>query len=228
MKKEVQNLISQGKTKQAIQQIINSGNEDIYNSAIMLMGRWNRLQSNITLGTLSNQETTLETNKINFAVLSLLGIDPSENQSQSNKMTTDSTEDKLKKVAADYKRRNEKVSKDALDFITQLRQYNDDKILNPSYDVTGRRLRFLNQEINQFFEKLSEIKEDSIEEFVSQVNELLSASVPNYDSLGKAYNLCVGRGFSNEKVHTMLKVQSNDNEPRIYIAEQLELFLSTF
>jgi len=228
MKQEIQNLIGRGKTKQAIQQLINCGNEDTYNNAIMLMGRWNRLESNRHSGIIDNQEVLLETNKINVAVLSLVGVDLSSENPQTNQPNPNSMEQKLQQVVADYKRRNEKISKEALDFIAKLRNYNDEKTLNPSYDVTGRRLKFLQQEIGQFFEKLSEIKEDSIEEFVNTVNELLSANVPNYDSLGKAYNLCVGRGYSNEKVHTMLKVQSNDNEPRIYIAEQLELFLSTF
>lgn len=227
IQKETQILIGQGKTKKAIQHLIDCGNEDMYNAAIVLMGRWNRLQSNSTLGTISNQDILLETNKINFAVLSLLGIDPSDETFKITQKPNSSFETQLLQIIKDNQRSSPDLANEAQELLKVLRTHNDKKELDSYYDLTGRRFDEIVSTFVMLEAKIMESKKDKVENFAEQIKKLLSARIPSYDSLQKAYVLCVGRGFNSQYVKNTLELQPDDNESKFKVIDELEKFVLT-
>ena len=74
MKTKLQQLIAQGKTKQAIQQLlrITKRNDDLHDTALNISARYRQLVRDQHAGILSSEESQIELNKVNAAILALV------------------------------------------------------------------------------------------------------------------------------------------------------------
>lgn len=74
--KNVRNLISHGKIKEALNEIEiiaeKKGDKDLLNSLIMIKGRFLQLERSSMLGIIAHSESMIERNKINYSLLNLV------------------------------------------------------------------------------------------------------------------------------------------------------------
>lgn len=193
------------------------------NSAIGLYSRYNNLKRNRMLGVISYEEASIEQNKIVAALLSFAGESHSANLQQYNH-TQQNEQSGLSKIIAENKRRRPDIAQRAQQILNDLRDYNDQKVENPSYDISGRRLKQIKQAEKDLQNELDEAKLDSLENIVDRINGLLFETIPPYPNLSEAYKLASGRGMQDTWIEQQLQLMPNDTEVRITIAERIETF----
>jgi hypothetical protein len=216
----IQQLIASGKPEQALNQLPNSS------EVVLLKSRFYTLKTNINLGLISNEEYNRELAKINYSILSLCRNDNDVEYVGEVKQISNNPKDILSEIIINNKRRRTDISDRAQTILIQYNQYEQEKLLNPSYDIVGRRLKNLNEQVNALQLELQEQKEESLEEIVEKINILISETIPSYIHLKEAYKLSSGRGMKDSWIEDQLNNTPNDNEVRIGIAEKIELFIS--
>ena len=226
----IQNLIQKGQTKEAIQLLIDNNDGEISNQGIQLMARYTRLKNESLRGTIYPQDYTVGMNKIVSAVLSVSGgsyaFAPTTNNQYQAANVSDFNETALLEIIAKNRRRNAEIAQEAQQILTDYREYKDTKVITPSFDPVGRRLKVLQSNANALIERLKEEKEISVEQITERIMSLIQADIPTYSDLKEAYKLASGRGFKNEWIERQLSEMPNDNEVIITIAEHIELFVS--
>ena len=226
----IQNLIGQGKTKEAIQMLIDSNDGEMKDQGIQLMARYTRLKNESLHGTIYSQDYTVGMNKIVSAVLSVSGgssaFAPTSSEQYQAATISDFNETALLEIIAKNRRRNAEIAQEAQQILSDYREYKDTKVITPSFDPVGRRLKVLQSNANALIEQLKEEKEISVEQIVERIMSLIQADIPSYNDLKEAYKLASGRGLKNEWMERQLLEMPNDNEVIITIAEHIELFVS--
>ncbi|MEM9990894.1 MAG: hypothetical protein AAF738_03965 [Bacteroidota bacterium] len=223
----IQRLIEKGELKQAVQQM-QLRQED----RLALIGRINNLDRDIRLGVIDYNDANKRRSTISVAVINLakekgyLDSDddlPAKSHYRSASSSGDRIEQMLLKIAKEQKRRSTTLHVEALSLLDQYKDYNTKKATQPTFDLTERRLRALQDKIRKFKAKVREKKEDGLEATIEQINELLSKPVPSYESLQEAYGLVAGRtSTSSAWIEKALLARIHDDEIRISIAEQIE------
>lgn len=220
---KIQNLISSNKIEEALEELKPSVSTNMW---INLKGRWNSLQHDKISGVLSPDQERIRANKIVQSILSLAGGDLSSSPTTIQSTYSTGIESDLLSIMAKYKRRDKDLHKEASGLLKEYRAYQDQKNINPSYDPSKRRLKIIKNKVEALNTKAQDTKLDDLESIVQKVNKLISAEVPSYKELEKAYHLCNGRGFSDSRIESILSNKPNDDESKITIAERIELFLS--
>lgn len=225
---EIKNLIAKGKLKEAIAALPDC------NEKIMLMGSYNdNIQNELLRDAQTNQ---INNNKLRHSLMST--IDHLEDKINSmgsvsgseNKLSKSgsSHEEKLTLVISENQRRNQEVVTRAISLRRQLREYDDQKAIDKTYDISGRRKKAIVENIERFFIELNDEQLDNVEDFIERINEILGKNtIPFYPDLREAYILCSGKGFSDSWIETQLKNQPDLDDTKITIAERLESFLTT-
>lgn len=222
-KSQIQQLVGQGRLKEAIAlYVLNNGE-----GATLLSGRFHENERSKNLGTISNSDYNMEYNKISHALLSYIGVDSSYQAPQKVEMPIVSSHEViLLQIVKDKRRRDDKVADEAQSLLDELTKHNQEKKVNPSYDVAGRRYLILETKINKFIKEVQESKLDSLEQIVNRISVLL-AGIPSYEFLNEAYKLAQGRGFTSEYCDRNLHNRPEDDEVKITIAEKIENFIAT-
>lgn len=193
------------------------------NSAIGLSARYNNLKRNRMLGIISYEDASIEQNRIVSSLLHFSGnqhsfIQPQQNDFPKNEQSG------LLQIIAENKRRRPDIAQRAQQILNDLRDYNDQKVENPSYDISGRRLKQIKQAEKDLQNELDEEKLDSLENIVNRINGLLLETIPPYQNLSEAYKLASGRGMRDTWIEQQLSLMPDDIEVKITIAERIETF----
>lgn len=207
----IREYLLKGDLASAIQVLIDGGLEE----GLLLMSRLNSANRDNRIGVLSPAEYQVQMNRITAAV-----IDYAKEQ----KEQTMNLESRLLDVITSNKRRRPELAKQAEDILHAYRTYNDTKRTTPSYDPVGRRMKAIQADYDALMLQLENEKEQSLEQIVERIAELISAAVPEYHALQEAYTLSSGRGFKNAWIEQQLMLKPDDQEVRISIAEQIEQF----
>jgi len=215
----IKDCIMKGNVKAAIECLA----EIDQNAAIGLSSRFSTLSRNKSLGIISYDDATIEQNKIVAALLSFAGGSHSTNLQQYNH-PQQNEQSGLSQIIADNKRRRPDIAQRAQQILNDFRDYNDEKVKNPSYDISGRRLAQIKKLEKDLQNELDEQKLDSLENIVDRINSLLLDTVPPYQNLSEAYKLASGRGMRDTWIEQQLQLMPNDVEVQITIAERIETF----
>ena len=132
----------------------------------------------------------------------------------------------LKTVVIKTKRRNPKLAEKAKELLKKLMVYDLEKEMTKNYDLSGKILDNLNQEILSCIQKYKLSKIDSLEDIEKKINDLLYEIIPSYENLHKAYNLAKGRGMDSNFVNQALIAMPDDDETKVSIAEKIEEYVS--
>ena len=137
-----------------------------------------------------------------------------------------SPESDLIEIIKKHKRRNPEIGEKAQGILDRFQKWRTDKKLNRSFDPSGRRLDAIKEDFSTLVRELSETQKDSLELTIKEVGDLLEPRIPTYEQLGKAYKILSGRGMKSSYVEDQLKLETDDNEIRITIAEKLEDYMT--
>lgn len=228
MNSQIQNLIANGKTEQAIQCLLDQNCQE----AVLLMSRYNRAKKENLQGMVSSSEHQRTMNQINHSVLSLVG---SENTYQAlpqysapqTAVFGDFNEKALLEIVTSNKRRRPEIATEAQTILNEYRTWKDEKTVTPSYDPVNRRFKALQVKADELVKRLSDEKEVSLEKIIERIAKHLEAPVPKYSDLKEAFDLAAGRGFRSSWIEQQLQSMPNDEEVRISIAEKIEEFTTS-
>ena len=223
-KQTIQNLISKGDVDGALKVLATFSDE-----ATLLMSRWNGLKREKMLGMISFSDEQMNRNRIVQAILSCAGVDGSSvamNTSSALVQSSSGWESDLLQIIKDNERKNATVAKEALKYLEAFRSYHDTKKTRAFFDVSGRKLQELQQELDDFKATLNNQNLDSKESFIERVSDLLSAKIPDWPSIQEAFTLCVGRGFASSWLKQTLELQPSDDEAKLNAVQMIEGFLS--
>lgn len=220
MKNQIASLVGQNKLREAIALLP-------MHESIMLGGRLSALEKQERMGTISYSDATRMTNQIAHAILSFAGIDSDSITPKSvQQQPQTSMEGELQTIIIQNKRRREEIANEARMILSNLQAYNNEKALIPGFDPVNRRYRVIEESFIALKEKLNEAKGDSIEAIIDRIKALIAETIPSYDKLNEAYRLASGRGMKSEYVDRTLNSRPDDNEARINVATEIELFIS--
>lgn len=223
----VQNLISKGDVKGAIQILLDNNHD----GGLQLMSRFNSLARQEMMRTIDFSHAQIERNRIVQAVLDYSREKGGRFSSPIETISTvaivaasDFNEGKLLEIITTNKRRRPEIADKAQRILTAYRDYKDTKQTTPSFDPAGRRLRSIQADADDLLKSLDDEKEASLEKIVERIAQLIELTIPEYSALKEAYNLASGRGFKNNWVEQQLASMPDDTEVRISIAEKIEAF----
>jgi len=223
---KIQQLISQGKTKEALESLPFS------NEVILLTSRFNDLEKKVNGNTISSENAGIQRSRIIEAVLSLAGIDASTVPS---KPTQRSTKDSLTKIMSDYRRykslpdtKEGKYYSNAESLLKLIETHEAKKQVEPTYDVSGRMERTLNAQYQELMESLKETKLDDKEDFAAAIQMKLGEDIPAWKDIESAYKLCIGRGMSNARVEAAIKAKPSDIQSKIECADVIENWVASY
>ncbi len=223
---DINKMIGDGNLMQALTVLIGEG----FSDAIILKAQLENAEKNYRLGLIGHDDKQNSVNRILFATLEMAKKSPGQSEKPMSRemppAAPKAIESWLLNVISQNKRRNQTLYDDAQDLLKRYRDYQDQKAENPAFDPSGRRIESILKSIQDFKTKIEETGKDQTENTVARITTLISERVPTYEQLQEAYNLAVGRGMSNKTVERLLEARANDEEPRIQIAEAIELFLS--
>lgn len=216
----IHQLVGQNKLKEAIALI-----ED-ENERVLLLGRLNSLERDERLGTMDYSTANIQRNRITQAILShAKGYNDVIVASYSS-VQQNTLEDALNAIVRENKRRRPSLALLAEGHLKIWREYHDEKRRTPSFDVTGRRLKVIEADVNEFLSSLDEAKKDDLEAIVERVNKLIEPVVPSWNAIEEAYTLLVGRGFDDAYIRRNVELQPDDMEAKIKCAENIENYLA--
>ena len=199
--------------------------------AIMLTSQFNNLKKETILGLISNQDASLQRNKIINAILHLADNTHINSTSQFTisrpTIVEDFNEVALMDIVAKNKRRRVTIAEEAQKILNDYRNYKDSKTQTPTFDPANRRFKALQEAANQLINRLEAEKENDLVKSVERIAALLEAPIPTYDQLNEAYNLACGRGFKKTYIEQQLQNRPDDEEVRIIIAEEIEDFVAS-
>ena len=225
--KKIQQLIAQGKLKEAIAALPST------NEVIHVQARLNELTRKEMLGTIDYSSAGIERSKILSAILSLADIDAdSVSPQKSNQM---SSKDSLTKIMSDYRRykslpdtKEGKYYSDAESLLKLIETHEAKKRVEPTYDVSGRTERYLNTQYQTLMESLKETKLDDKEDFAAAIKMKLGDDIPGWKDIESAYKLCVGRGMNNSRVELAIKAKPSDIQSKIECADEIENWVANY
>lgn len=223
---KIQQLISQGKLKEALEAL------PFNNESVLLTSRLSGLERQERQGVISNSDAGIERSRILSAILSLAGIDA---ESVSVKSTQMSSKDSLTKIMSDYRRyrslpdtKEGKYYSDAEALLKSIEDHQAKKRVEPTYDVTGRMERALNTQYKELMESLRETKLDDKEDFAQAIKMKLGEDIPAWKDIESAYKLCVGRGMNSSRVEAAIKAKPSDIQSKIECADVIENWVANY
>ena len=144
MSNQIQNLIATGRTKEAIQILIDSNDSELSNHGTMLMHRYDSNETENRRGLLCAQEYNISKNKIVNAVLFLCTSNSTYQSVAPHQAPTpqrDINETRLLEIIAANKRRRPQIADEAQTILNEYREWSDEKIKKASFDPVNRRLK---------------------------------------------------------------------------------------
>ena len=224
---KIQQLISQGKLKEALEAL------PFNNESILLTSRLSGLERQEREGVISNSDAGLERSRIVAAILSLAGIDSDSVPVQkTDKMYT---RDSIIKIMYDYRRykslpdtKEGKYYSTAEALLKSIENHQAKKRVEPTYDVSGRMERALNTKYNELMESLRETKLDDKEDFAAAIKMKLGEDIPGWKDIESAYKLCIGRGMNNSRVEAAIKAKPSDIQSKIECADVIENWVANY
>lgn len=223
---DARNLIGQGKLGEALE-LYRAMTEDV-----IQISRYNRAKKNQGLGFLSYQEYSQEINQITHWVLEGLSELEKKSPKPSNYKDSDikiKQEEmhqivKIKECIRSTARKNPQANEEFQDLLKKFIEYSLEKDLTPNFDISGRRLKSLDMELENAMIYYREKTLDKKEEYIEEMSKLLSEAAPSWENLGIAYNLAFEHGLRNEKVKADINEKIDSKNLRIEIAEILEQY----
>ena len=215
MRDQIRNLVSANRLKEAAELI--DGND-----GALLLSRISNANRQVTLGLVSNSESTVIFNQIRAAILSHCESAErySPQKSHTHIMST------LQQIISDNRRRRPEIADEAQSILNDYRAYSDAKAANSSHDPAGRRYKAIQEAEAQLIKRIEDEKDNSLEQTIDRINAYLTEAVPGYENLKEAYKLASGRGMKNQWIEDQLREQPDDKETKIDIAEKIEMFIS--
>lgn len=216
---KIQQLIAQGKTKEALEALPSN------NEVIQLQGRLSALLRQEMLGTIDSSNARLERNNINQAVLSLAGVDVDAAQVKTTQMDNKS---KLLSLSKELARIDPDNAQKAKELYKDLAGYYEEKALDDLYDVSGRLLKALNEDIESFLGSLHENNLDDKEDFATAIKMKLEATIPSWKEIESAYKLALGRGMKDSYIEDCIKAKVEDRRTKVNCADRITNWVSNY
>lgn len=215
---KIQQLIAQGRTKEALEALPST------NEVIQLQGRLSALLRQEMLGLIDSSNARLERNSINQSVLSLSGID-SSTQVKPSQMDNKS---KLLSLSKELARIDPDNAQKAKELYKDLAGYYEEKALDDLYDVSGRLLKALNDDIESFLGSLHENNLDDKEDFATAIKMKLEATIPSWKEIESAYKLALGRGMKDSYIEDCIKAKVEDRRTKVNCADRITNWVSNY
>jgi hypothetical protein len=231
MKSGIQNLVSQAKLGQAIDEALRMypSKED---TLILLKSRYNTLSRNTNLNLLSSSDANIERSRISSALLSTCddsdGYDDvdvmvvravSVNQS----VSADTLISRLEKVSQNCQRRNRDISKNAENLIDELIEYKRKKRQSPVFDKDSDQLSEFSQKVSKIeadFENAERKKEvNTAEKIFKELEGDLTK-----EKIEKAYGWAQSKGYQNRFIDTQLNNSITSDDALEDCADMLDTF----
>lgn len=231
MKTKIIQEIRNGNIREALELMGTYSSDKYFQKDLsMQTSAFNRLDRDIRMGIVSRENSGIEMNRISHALISMMGGDTEEvikSKSSVSFSPNDNVEQGLNDIITKSKRSNSDIYEMAKDLLSKLSRYKLEKAENPSYDINKRRIRAIYSSYNNLKRIFQESKEDSLEGFIEKVNQLLKEAAPTYEKLEEAHKLVISKGFKSELVSNIMEAKPDNEDSRITVAEQIEIFLST-
>lgn len=216
---KIQQLIAQGRTKEALEALPSS------NEVIQLKGRLSALLRQEMIGLIDSSSARLERNSINQAVLSLAEVDGSTTQSKPVQIDNKS---KLLSLSKELARIDPTNAQRAKELYKELASYHEEKALNDLYDVSGRLLKALNEDIEFFLSSLHETNLDNKEDFATAIKMKLKATIPSWKEIESAYKLALGRGMKDTYIEDCIKAKVEDRRTKITCTDRITNWVKSY
>lgn len=198
--------------------------EDKYKGTekLLLESQLSRLEGDLRKGLVTPSQYRIELNRIENAILSLVGHKDSESKTSNSAL---SEEDVLAEMIKVNKRRRPEIATEAGNLLDDIAEYRKLKRTLAAHDPSGRRWSLIMSKLNGLIEKESEAKKDSIEVKTEKILSIIEEIIPDYDKLEEAFGICKGLGMNNALVETTLESKPDDTEAKILVAENIEAFV---
>ena len=216
---KIQQLISQGKLKEALEAL------PFTDESLLLQSRLNRLESQERVGSISSSDAGLERAKIISSSLSLVGIN---SDSVPTKTTQVDSKSKLLSLSKELARIDPVNAQKARELYKELTSYNEEKNLDDLYDVSGRMLKALNQDIDDFLKSLNENNLDDKEDFATAIKMKLEATIPSWKEIESAYKLALGRGMKDSYIEDCIKNKVEDRRTKVNCADRITTWVANY
>lgn len=219
----IQNFVSQGKIKEAINLV--QGNE-----GVLLMSRLNKLERDIRLDIITHGKANIERNRIIQSVLSYAGsleVYADTNPAANHVIGVADLINKAKELMIKNKRLDKDIFIAAKGIKAKLVEYQDEKDMSAGYDASGRILDGLHIELKDLQGDEKENTFDKVEDFIEAVNILIEKDIPTWKELKQAYTLCTTKQFNDSWVAQQLELKPDSDEAKAKVATRIELFLNT-
>lgn len=231
-------MIGLGKTKEVLGLLIkaSTGRTRLHNDLLLLKGRYDDNERSNYLNTISNENYSMEKSRVVQALLNLIdenGITADVNVVPSTALRAQGSDalvtaliEAAEEVYIRTKRfEDQSVPSRALGVIEKIQAYKKQKRDVAGYDVSGRQLDLLEQDVADLRGMVAENVADTLEDFMMKVNGLIREPQPSWENLDSAYKLCTGRGMKDEWVEQQMSLRSDVGRVRADIATKIELFL---
>ncbi|MGV6816161.1 MAG: hypothetical protein ACWA44_02690 [Thiotrichales bacterium] len=219
------NYITHGNIKSAIEMLSDSSEKN------QLLARFAQLNTDITHGIINDADARIERNKIVKSAsdmyeemmkpFSTTPFPPAQYPKAAN-----TGEVSLSNLYKHYRRRNPKLAKRIEALIDDYAAYNASSEKDAAYDITGRRLTALGDRKSKIIAEHQSLQKDSREGKLSKVQGLIVETIPSYDNLSEAWDVCHGLGMRSTWIPDALKSRVSDDEVKIRIAEDIESFIA--
>lgn len=222
-----QKLIGNSQIEECIAAFIELGG-GVADKTILLSGRWKRNEEDNRRSVLYPQEYNTERNKI-IEVLSGIAMEQKEpsnvNAVVKSNVSSEYTRENILALIKHFSRRNKEFKGRLEDHLGAYDSYQRELIDNPGYDASKRRYNSMKDTFEQDLKVALDLKADTFEEEIAQIQSYIKASVPTMDDLRSAFAIAAGLGFKNPEIEKLLQFEISTNENRIRIAEFFESFL---
>lgn len=142
-------------------------------------------------------------------------------------MTIHFDEKSLLQIQKENKRRDNGLTEEATELLTQTNAYRLAKMANPDrYDRRNRKANSISKSIEELIEKAENTKFDREENFEEGVLKLLDGEL-TYKNLKQAYMRMATKGYKNEPLLEQIKAKFDDEDVKIEIADTLDYDLSS-
>lgn len=215
---KIQQLIAQGRTKEALEALPST------NEVIQLQGRLSVLLRQEMLGLIDSSNARLERNSINQSILSLVRVDV-DTQVRPSQMDNKS---KLLSLSKELARIDPDNAQKAKELYKDLAGYYEEKALDDLYDVSGRLLKALNEDIESFLGSLHENNLDDKEDFATAIKMKLEATIPSWKEVESAYKLALGRGMKDSYIEDCIKAKVEDRRTKVNCADRITNWVSNY
>lgn len=228
---KVQTLVGSGNLSGALDYLIQyykDIDKDKWNTCILLKSRYVSNNNDWLSGILTSDEFNREKAKISHSILSITNLSNSfiKPVETPNQVTSSYEESRLTEIIIQNKRRRPEIAEEAQLILNEFTKHKQTKNVDNSYDITNRKLKSIIERFDSLNIQLNELKEQSLEETVERIKELISETIPSWSNLAEAYILCNSKGMIDTYVVSQINNKPEDDDAKINVAEKIELFLS--